>query len=340
MEPYGDTKRIPFHLCVLGALMLLDKGSYQKNIGISALNGVSQPTVSRYFHQVVDLINFHVVPNEIRFPRTDDEFRRNVAGFQTRHQGLMPKVVGLIDGTLISIVSPGVFNPIYPARLFRTRKNFFGLNVIVITAYDNTFLYMNARYPGSCHDSGIFRTSLLRLQLVQEYLRTGRNRGILLGDQGFGVEPFLFPPIPSGNLIRDQEAYNQAHKIVRMGVQNIIGDMKMVFRCLLKDRTLHYDPTFCGKIVYACGALHNYRIRRHVRPYNEYEGEDSGTDSEVDLSDSDSDENDGGESGQGQVFGSGNNGIQRGRTQHPGDLLTSAGNQKRQQYIRNHFFRR
>ena len=48
LRPHGNTKRIPFELCVLGAMMLLGKGSYQKNIGISALYGVSQPEVSSH----------------------------------------------------------------------------------------------------------------------------------------------------------------------------------------------------------------------------------------------------------------------------------------------------
>ena len=69
-----------------------------------------------------------------------------------------------------------------------------------------------------------------------------------------------------------------------MSVEDTIGDMKFVFRCLLKHRTLYYDPTFAGKIVYAAGALYNYRIRLRVLPYNEYgdDGNDESEESEVD----------------------------------------------------------
>lgn len=337
IEPFADTKRIPFYLCFLGGLMLLGKGSYQKNIGVSALYGVSQPTVSRYFHQIIDLLNEYVVPNQIRFPVTDDDFQTHVNGFRAKYDGLMPEVFGLIDGTLVAIVSPPIFSTVYPARLYRTRKGFTGLNVLVISSYDSTFLYMNARYPGSCHDSAVFRTSLARLQLIREFQQTGQNRGILLGDQGFGVEPFLFPPIPGRNLTRDQQTFNRAHKIVRMAVENAIGDLKTVFRCLLKHRTLHYDPTFSGQIVYAAGALHNLRIRRRVLAYNEYDGDQSDSDSDESEVDSDSEaarETDDDEPQ--DIINDTEN--RRGRNLHPGDLFTVAGNRKRAQYIRNHFF--
>lgn len=339
LEPFADTKRIPFHLCVLGALMLLGKGSYQKNIGISALYGVSQSTVSRYFHQVIDLINRHVVPNEIQFPVNDEDVRRNVDGFRARYNEVMPEIVGIIDGTLVAITSPPIFSNVFPARLYRTRKGYTGLNVLVITGYDGRFLYINARYPGSCHDSAVFRTSLVRLQLLTEFQRTGRNRGILLGDQGFGVEPFLFPPIPGRDLSRDQQAYNRAHKVVRMSVENTIGDLKIVFRCLLKHRTLHYDPTFAGKIVYASGALHNFRIRRRIRAHYEYDGGD-GSESDESEVDRISDMEDEIDENENDERHGGINLVRGGRNLHPGDLYTAAGNQKRNEYIRNHFFNR
>lgn len=331
IRPFGNTKNIPFDLAVLGVLMFLAKGSYQKNIGISSLYSVSQSTVSRNLHEIVDLIVTHVMPNEIRFPSTADEFNDLITGYRTKFNGLMPEIWGVIDGSLISIVSPPKFSRLFAAQAYRTRKGFTGLNIVVISQADSRFSYVNARFPGSCHDSAIFRTSLARLKLLEEFQLTGQNRGVLLGDQGFGVEPWLFPPLPRANLNPAERAYNRAHKEVRMTVENAIGDMKNIFRCLLSDRTLHYHPTFAGKIVYAVATLHNFRIRHRVP---------------IDLDESERivrDTDEGGHFGD-DSQGDGANGPQptpqRRRIREVGDLFSEEGNRKRDQYIRNHFLPR
>jgi hypothetical protein len=41
------------------------------------------------------------------------------------------------------------------------------------------------------------------------------------------------------------------------------GRLKGRFRCLLKDRSLHYNPIKAAKIIYSCGVLHN--ICQHFR---------------------------------------------------------------------------
>lgn len=188
---------------------------------------------------------------------------------------------------------------------------------------------MNARYPGCVHDSAIFRTSLARLQLFNKYQRTGQNRGILLGDQSFGTEPWIFPPISGNSLTPNERSFNRAHKVVRMGVENSIGDLKNRFRCLLKDRVLHFTPTFAGKIVYACATIHNLRIRLNVLSDDEYEPEsdDESQESEIDASESESEVEPIDKIEQGRIGGH----------FHPGKLFTVAGNRKRKRYIRNHF---
>lgn len=163
IRPYGNTKRIPFDLAALGTLFFLAHGSYQKYFGISSLYSVSQPTISRNLHHIVDLLIQHVLPLELKFPETDDEFLRLQQGFRQQFHPTLQNIFGLIDGTLIAIRSPAIFDADFPARIYRTRKGFTGLNVLVITASDGRFIYLNARHPGSCHDSAIFRTSFARI---------------------------------------------------------------------------------------------------------------------------------------------------------------------------------
>lgn len=83
---------------------------------------MSQPSVSRYFHEIVELIVRHLMSVEIHFPSSDEEFETAVAGFRNRYNQMMPEVFGVIDGTLIAVVSPAIHSQEYPARLYRTRK--------------------------------------------------------------------------------------------------------------------------------------------------------------------------------------------------------------------------
>lgn len=56
--------------------------------------------------------------------------------------------------------------------------------------------------------------------------------------------------------------YNSAHRRARNTVERTFGVLKNVFRCLLKDRVLHYTPMKSANIIYSCSILHNMRRER------------------------------------------------------------------------------
>lgn len=47
------------------------------------------------------------------------------------------------------------------------------------------------------------------------------------------------------------------HVHTRVCVELCIGLLKARWRCLLRHRVLHYEPTKCAKIINACAVLHN-----------------------------------------------------------------------------------
>lgn len=57
-----------------------------------------------------------------------------------------------------------------------------------------------------------------------------------------------------------EEHYTKQHCKARNAVERCIGVLKARFRCLLKDRALHYDPKRAAEIVKACCVLHNMCI--------------------------------------------------------------------------------
>lgn len=54
-----------------------------------------------------------------------------------------------------------------------------------------------------------------------------------------------------------EERFNNAFKSGRSIIERCNGVLKNRFRCLLKDRVLHYHPVKASKIVKACAVLHN-----------------------------------------------------------------------------------
>lgn len=71
--------------------------------------------------------------------------------------------------------------------------------------------------------------------------------------------------------------YNNAQTRTRSLIERCNGLLKMRFRCLSKNRVLHYQPVMCSKIINACVVLHNMCIANRV-PMPEDDDED-----EIDL---------------------------------------------------------
>ncbi|KAG5880851.1 hypothetical protein JTB14_034260 [Gonioctena quinquepunctata] len=62
--------------------------------------------------------------------------------------------------------------------------------------------------------------------------------------------------------------YNRAHRSARNCVERCFGLLKMRFRCLLKERSARYNPTFMCKVIKACAVLHNMCIEENI-PYED-----------------------------------------------------------------------
>ncbi|XP_031351061.1 putative nuclease HARBI1 isoform X2 [Photinus pyralis] len=167
--------------------------------------------------------------------------------FMTMPHGF-PGIIGAIDCTHISIISPPVEDPQYPAIAFLNRKGYYSINVQIICNAHLKILAINARYPGSVHDSGIWTTSDIK-QVLRNAYQNGDTSSWLIGDAGYPLEPWLMTPISGQNLTEAERRYNSAHKTVRNVIERLNGVLKTRFRC--------YNPPKCAKVIYACAILHN-----------------------------------------------------------------------------------
>ncbi|KAG5870693.1 hypothetical protein JTB14_003891 [Gonioctena quinquepunctata] len=64
--------------------------------------------------------------------------------------------------------------------------------------------------------------------------------------------------------IHQTEGITESHVRTRNVVERCIGVLKAYFRCLRKDRVLHYKPDTAAKIIYACAILHNILRERNI----------------------------------------------------------------------------
>lgn len=204
--------------------------------------GVSTATASRVVARVSKAIAT-LRPRYIKMPEGDNatEVKQvfyNIARF--------PRCIGAIDCTHVKIQSPGGNN----AEIFRNRKQFFSLNVQTVA---DPFLKIRdivVRWPGSSHDSHIFRNSGLCADL--ENGRFGKS--VLVGDSGYPVKPYLLTPLQQ--VTNNAEAlYNESLVRTRNVVERSYGVWKRRFPALAMGIRLKLDTI--QAMVVAIAILHN-----------------------------------------------------------------------------------
>lgn len=110
------------------ALSFYACGNYQRKEGRSADIAVSQKSASRFIREITEALNHpEVLGRFIHFPVTQEE--RAVVIRRNEQLG-MPRVLGFIDGTLISIVPPphGMERQSYYCR-----KGFTAINAQIVS---------------------------------------------------------------------------------------------------------------------------------------------------------------------------------------------------------------
>ncbi|CAG4959027.1 unnamed protein product [Colias eurytheme] len=82
----------------------------------------------------------------------------------------------------------------------------------------------------------------------------------LLGDSGYAQRRWLMTPILNAAPGSRDEVYTTRHVQARNCIERCFGLLKARWRCLLKHRTLHYEP----HIVSACCVLHNIAVQARL----------------------------------------------------------------------------
>ncbi|RVE44239.1 hypothetical protein evm_011138 [Chilo suppressalis] len=220
----------------------------------------SRSNYSRLIYRaVIYYIGFTVTsrqPNLIKFPTTRQERDTIKQSFYSQYG--IPGVIGCIDGSHFKIFTPCTD----VEHLYYCRKHYHSMNVQMICDHRCNILSVNAKFGGATHDSFIWENSS-----INSYIQSlHRHNEIvwLLGDSGYPQRPWLMTPYlnPAHNSI--EENYNALHISARVVIENTFGRLKNRWRCVHRDRTLHYQPEKCARIIIACCVLHNIAIKYNV----------------------------------------------------------------------------
>ncbi|KAM4554926.1 putative nuclease HARBI1 [Odontesthes bonariensis] len=129
------------------------------------------------------------------------------------------------------------------------RKNFHSINVQMVCNANYLISNVVAKWPGSVHDSRVFRNSEIYRRLSQ-----GEFLGVLLGDRGYACQPFLLTPFATG--IQPCPCQNKAR------IEMTFGLLKARFQCL---NHLRVSPDRACDIIVACAVLHHVACLRKER---------------------------------------------------------------------------
>ncbi|XP_052763555.1 putative nuclease HARBI1 [Mya arenaria] len=164
----------------------------------------------------------------------------SIAGF--------PNVLGCIDCTHVRIRAPT-----HNEADFVNRKGFHSVNVQMVC--DARFIIMDvvAKWPGSVHDSRIFRESRLCAQL-----ENGMD-GVLLGDSGYACKKYLMTPYLNPQT-QTQERFNRSLCKTRVIIEQTFGVLKRRFAVM--SYGIRTSEMKACRTTMACAILHNIGIKR------------------------------------------------------------------------------
>lgn len=90
------------------------------------------------------------------------------------------------------------------------------------------------------------------------------NYFLVIADSGYALRPWCLTPIQNPDEGTAEESFNEVFRKTRCTIERCNGVLKARFRCLLKDRVLHYAPTKATKIINACAVLHNMCVNSNI----------------------------------------------------------------------------
>ena len=182
-----------------------------------------------------------------------------------------PHCLGALDGKHIEQRASGSGSYFY---------NYMGYHSQILMALVDAkyrFLYYDAGSNGRCNDASVFNQSSLGKLLHDGAmnfpdpapLHPGRTEEVpyfIVGDDAFGLKPWLMKPYPFRSCTREQRIFNKRLSKARRMVECAFGHLATRFQVFGSPIRLY--PQKAEQITITAVLLHNYLIDRRDRKYN------------------------------------------------------------------------
>ncbi|XP_072263909.1 putative nuclease HARBI1 [Pyxicephalus adspersus] len=246
----STTKRsnaVPGIVKLLCALHYFTSGSLQSTV--AEAGGITQSTFSRALSEVISAI-LKLQDQFIAFPKNPAGQQLNKAGFRCIDG--FPNVLGVLGCTHIAISPPSEME-----QMYRNSRHYHSINVQLVCAPDMRILDVVAEFPGSTHNANVLKQSK-----IHERFENGEFNGWLLGDEGYGVKPWLLTPFDKP-VTKAEVRYNISHSSTYSFLERAVEVLKSRFRCLDNPNgVLLYNPEKVCKIILVCCIIHNIAIMK------------------------------------------------------------------------------
>ncbi|CAI9603653.1 unnamed protein product, partial [Staurois parvus] len=246
----STTKRsnaVPGIVKLLCALHYFTSGSLQSTV--AEAGGITQSTFSRALSEVISAI-LKLQDQFITFPKNTGGQQLNMAGFHCIDG--FPNVLGVLGCTHIAISPPSEME-----QMYRNNKHYHSINVQLVCAPDMRILDVVSQFPGSTHNSNLLKQSRIHDRFEKEEFN-----GWLLGDEGYGVKPWLLTPFDKP-VTKEEIRYNISHSSTYSVLERTVEVLKSRFRCLDNPNgVLLYNPEKVCKIILVCCIIHNIAIMK------------------------------------------------------------------------------
>lgn len=172
----------------------------------------------------------------MKCPQSPEEWKDVASVFSKKWN--FEHTVGAIDGKHVRIQ-----NPAFGGSLYHNYKKYFSIVLMAIVDADYKFLTINVGAQGSESDGGIFRFSGMHAMFEENTVNLPQPEPLpdgdptvpvpyfLIGDDAFGLKPWMMKPYPQRQLTKEERIFNYRLSRARRVVENAFGILAN--RCVL-----------------------------------------------------------------------------------------------------------
>lgn len=263
VRPMIEKKDTNFRLCVPAGerlaitLRYLATGDSQSSLQFNFRR--AHNTISTIVADVCPAIYSALKDDFLKVPSQPADWKAVAQGYQELWQ--FPHCIGALDGKHIALMPPH-----NSGAQFRNYKGFFSIVLMALVDAELKFIFVDVGRNGRMNDSGIWGACRLREALEREPSilpeaaalprSTKTAPYVIVGDEGFGLKPYLMRPYPVAQLTSEKRLFNYRLSRARRTSENAFG--VLANRWQIFRSPLRHCPERSIQIVLATVALHNF----------------------------------------------------------------------------------